>query len=869
MQQPGSSLGHYRIIRVLGSGGMGEVYEAEDTRLKRRVALKILPSETAEDPARRTRFQREAEAVAALNHPNIVTLYSVEEASGTTFLTMEVVDGRTLEAVVPPEGLPLPAVLTYAIPIVDAVATAHQRGIVHRDLKPANVMLTSDGRVKVLDFGIAKLVHDAADPGAATATFSGSAAAEGFTGFGQLLGTAAYMSPEQAQGLPADHRSDIFSLGVLLYEMATGVRPFRGDTQMSVLASIVKDDPPAIRTIRRGIPSAFERLVTECLDKNPDNRPQSGIEVRNRLGALAVSRRRPRWLVAAAVTALAVIAAAAVYFARRSSESDAALPGTPTFTRITFEPGTRDSPSLSPDGRDIVYASQPTPGHFELSLRRADGSGPVVDVNRGSGTQLDAPAFSPDGRQIAFVSWRDNSEGLFVMDRDGGNVRRIVNGAFDPSWTPDGREIVYSTESGQDPDGREAPCELWIVTVATGQTRRLTGTDAIDPNVSPDGRFVAFWALPVNQSGNQFAGGNRDIWVQPLAGGPRVRITDSESTDWSPAWSADGRYLYFSSDRSGTMNIWRVAVDPATGAPKGAPIAITAPASYVSEITVGKDGTVAYGAFDFDTAIKSIAFDPAAAVVVGSARTVVTGRRSWLHPDVSADGRSLTMRSFRGQEDVWVVNVDGSGLRQVTDDAARDRGSRWAPDGSLLFYSNRGGGYEFWTIHADGTGARQLTHGDWALNYPLPSHDGRWVAGTDPNTNEQLIFDARDWSKPPQRLPASPGKGQTYLRDWSPDDRRLVAADTSNHIWIFDLESRAWEPAGAGALPRWLPDGRRLLAVSRGHIVVIDPETKQTTDVYSEAGRYVGAVALTRDGRQLYFTSALTQSDIWTMRFRR
>jgi Tol biopolymer transport system component len=845
---------------------MGEVYEAEDTRLKRRVALKILPGETAQDPSRRARFHREAEAVAALNHPNIVTIYSVEEASGIAFLAMEVVDGRTLDAVIPPTGLTFPMLLRYAIPLVDAVAAAHQRGIVHRDLKPANVMVTADGRVKVLDFGIAKLAHDSTDPAAATATAS---AVPGLTGFGQVLGTAAYMSPEQAQGLPADHRSDIFSLGVLLYEMATGVRPFRGDTQLSLLASIVKDDPPAMGTVRKAIPSRFERLVSECLAKSPDRRPQSAAELRTRLTALSTATS-PRWVRIAVVgAALGVLIAAAVHFGRRSSEATDALPGTPTFTRISFEPGIRDSPSLSPDGRDIVYASQPRAGQYELSLRRVDGSGPVVNLNHETGTPLDAPAFSPDGRQIAFVSWRDNSEGLFLMDRDGGNVRRIVNGAFDPSWLPDGREIVYSTESGQDPDGREAPCALWIVNVATGQTRRLTGTDAIDPDVSPDGRFVAFWALPVNESGNQFAGGNRDIWVQPIAGGPRVRITDSESSDWSPAWSADGRYLYFSSDRSGTMNIWRVAIDPATGEPKGQPIAITAPASYVSEITVGKDGTLAYSAFDFDTAIKAIDFDPAAGAVIGAARTVVTGRRAWLHPDVSPDGRTLTMRSFRGQEDVWVVNVDGSGLRQVTDDAARDRGSRWAPDGSLVFYSSRGGTYQFWSIHADGTGARQLTHGDWALNYPLPSHDGRWVAGTDPNTNEQMIFDANDWATPPERLPAPPGKGQTYLRDWSPDDRRLAAADTTNHLWIFDRDSRAWEAAGTGVLPRWLPDGRRLLVSSRGHIALVDPVTKQARDVYSEPGRNINAVSLTRDGRHLYFTSSLTQSDIWTMRFRR
>jgi serine/threonine protein kinase len=233
----GQTLGHYRILELLGKGGMGEVYLAEDTRLNRRVALKVLSTDLGADPSRRERFEREARAAAALNHPNIVTIHSVEEAGGVPFLTLELVDGKTLGELIPAEGLPLERLLQLTIPLTDAVGAAHQKGITHRDLKPANVMVTSDGRVKVLDFGLAKLREQLEQDA------QGSMPTQELTGEGRILGTVAYMSPEQAEGRPVDPRSDVFSLGVMLYELATGRRPFTGDTHVSVLSAILRDTP--------------------------------------------------------------------------------------------------------------------------------------------------------------------------------------------------------------------------------------------------------------------------------------------------------------------------------------------------------------------------------------------------------------------------------------------------------------------------------------------------------------------------------------------------------------------------------------------------------------------------------------------------
>src|SRR5262245_10495929 len=265
----GTTLNHYRIVRSLGTGGMGEVYLADDTRLKRSVAIKILPAAVAEHADRRERFEREAQAIAALNHPNVVTIYSVERAGNVLFMTMEFVDGQTLADVMPRGGLPLRRLLSLASQIVDAVAAAHRHGIVHRDLKPANVMVTAGDRVKVLDFGLAKLREAAEDEISATLP------TRELTGEGKIVGTVAYMSPEQAEGKTVDERSDIFSVGVLLYELATGERPFTGDTSLSILSSILKDTPKTLSEINPALPRDLARIVRHCLAKDPERRYQS------------------------------------------------------------------------------------------------------------------------------------------------------------------------------------------------------------------------------------------------------------------------------------------------------------------------------------------------------------------------------------------------------------------------------------------------------------------------------------------------------------------------------------------------------------------------------------------------------------------
>jgi serine/threonine protein kinase len=279
--EPGSRLGAYEIVAALGAGGMGEVYLANDTRLGRQVALKVLPRDLAADPDRRERLAREAQAAARLNHPNIVTLFAFENVDDIAFLSMEYVNGALLSALIPPQGLALDRLLPFAIAIADAVSAAHQSGIVHRDLKPGNIMVASTGsRVKVLDFGLAKF-HETRlpDAGAPTRTVP-------ITADGRIVGTVAYMSPEQAEGRSTDARSDIFSLGALLFEMATGRPPFAGDSSMSVITAILRDTPPSVSDIRPGLPLEFARIVRRCLQKDPQRRYQTALDLRNALEEL-------------------------------------------------------------------------------------------------------------------------------------------------------------------------------------------------------------------------------------------------------------------------------------------------------------------------------------------------------------------------------------------------------------------------------------------------------------------------------------------------------------------------------------------------------------------------------------------------------
>ena len=884
----GSRLGAYEIVGAIGSGGMGDVYRARDTRLGRDVALKFLPDDLAADPDRRARFDREARALAALNHPGIVSIYAIETEGGQPFIAMECVEGRVLTDVIPKGGLPLDRLLALATQVAGAVAAAHTHGIVHRDLKPANVMVGPRDVVKVLDFGLAKLRDRNADAAETVAQ------AQDLTGEGRILGTVAYMSPEQAEGRTVDQRSDIFSLGVLFYEMAVGERPFKGDTSLSVLSAILRDTPTPLLEVNPSLPRELARVVRRCLAKAPDERYQSTADLRSDLddlrqashsgelrlpASIPVSSKTPsrRWTLAAGL-ALAVLGGLAGVAWRGSSEAVAPTAPRLTFSRLTLLDGVAQEPMISPDGKWVAYVSAIS-GNPDIYLQSTTGQ-TAINLTKDSPAPDTAPAFSADGERIAFRSERDGG-GLFVMGRTGESVRRLTKSGIQPTWFPDGRRLAFV--SAQNLEARAGGSftaesrgggiiELWTVDTTGGEPQRIYRGDAVQPRVSSNGRRIAFWAMQSNEDFTGFASPNRDVWTVAVDGTNPVRVTTDEATDWNPVWSPNGTELYFLSNRSGSMNLWRVGIDEGTGATTGEAQALTAPSSYVRHFSLSADGRLGtYANWATTSNLARIRIDARTAVTRGPTEAVTTGPRDFQNFDVNDDGQVVLMTTATQQEDLLIA-ATGSGLRHLLNDRYRDRSPRWTTDGrQVFFYSDRGQDYELYSIDGDGGGLRQLTDTGGKRFYPVPSRDGAKVLAADITSYELFVYDASGFTKAPDRLPPLPPelRGQSFIPlGWSPDGRSLSGTSGPN-VWVYSFETRAYRRVGTGggSTAQWFPDGRRLLINRQGRVYALDVETGAEREVLAIDGEAIGTARLSPDGTWLYFLHGSASGDIWTVRF--
>ena len=891
----GQTLLHYRILRALGSGGMGEVYAAEDTRLHRMVALKILPAAMAGDPERLARFQREAQAIAALNHPHVVTIYSVEESGSTHFLTMELVEGKTVAELVPPQGLSLNEFLKIAVPLADAVSAAHAQGVVHRDLKPSNVMVSASGRVKVLDFGLAKLRLEAL--GGVTQS---AVSTDRLTAPHHVFGTPAYMSPEQAEGRDVDHRTDIFSLGIVLYEMVTGRRPFTGDAPMSVISSILKDTPVPVLQLRPDLPPDLDRILRRCLAKDPSRRYQTALDLKNELedlalpapasapvaasvaapAAVAVEPRRRDWsrVIALVIASLTITGLIVGWKALTGSRTDNVSIAHPEFTQLTSAPAAELFPSLSPDGKWVVYAGEGA-GNRDIYLQSTTGQTPI-NLTADSSADDEQPAFSPDGELIAFRSSRDGG-GIFVMGRTGEAVRRITSAGFNPAWSPDGKDIAYTSGRMElRPQNSEGRSELWVVGANGDRPRQLYEGDATLPNWSPSGQRIAF-----SQRG---ANDQRRITIATIAaagGVSQIVETGTTDIDWNPVWSPDGQFLYYASDRAGSMNLWRVPVDEATGAARGEPQPITTPASFVAHVSIARDGKrLAYSSVLETQNIQRLQFDPEKGAPVGDPINVTTGSRKWSSPDPSPDGEWVVFYSqVQPEGDLYVIKADGSGagLRQLTNDDAIDRVPRWSPDGNwIACFSNRDSErLHVWKIHRDGSGLQRVETGVRETGIVAWSPDGsRFAAsGNDDmsarGTGQNMVV--LDPHRPleaqtPMRFPAPPPNGLFVPNSWSPDGRAIAGQNgfAMQGVGVYWLESRKYERlTDFGEWPVWLPDSRHILFVARlgREFHLLDTVTRKTRLVFSVHRDTLGPPRLTRDGRAAYFSRRVTESDIWLL----
>lgn len=609
-----------------------------------------------------------------------------------------------------------------------------------------------------------------------------------------------------------------------------------------------------------------------ALEQTPAHRYATAAEVADALRAAetagraagAVRRWRSPVAVAAGAGAVAALVGAAWWLATSSPPA-----GPPTFTRLTDQPGPELYPTLSPDGASLAYAGRSS-GNWDVYLLRVGGKNPInlTEDSRADDTQ---PAFSPDGQRIAFRSERGGG-GIFVMGATGESVKRLTDRGYNPAWSPDGKEVAYATSRFVRPDIRwDVASQLVAVNVTTGATRVLTptGQDAVQPHWSPRGHRIAYW-------GNR--GAVRDIWTIRADGSEPVAVTDDAHLDWDPVWSADGRFLYFSSDRGGSMNLWRIAIDERSGNVLGRPEPVTTPSPYSGYIAVPRHGArIAYVQQVRTVNLAHIGFDPARGTVVGEPVLITQGLRDVMGPRVSPDGRWVSFFTLGKQEDLFVMRIDGTGLRQLTEDTYRDRGARWSPDGTRIgFFSTRSGRYEIWSINVDGSDPQQLT--DFGCNLgPIWSPDGtRFVCNKFPGVTP-LVVTLRNSTKYGAVQPLVPwGENGEAFRpwDWSPDGRSLAGhvgtpAGPSG-IVVYSFESRQYQQlTEIGQNPRWLSDSRRLLFHHEGQIYLVDSHTKKVRHVLSVGAHDVeDFFSSSADDHLLVFGIVVTEADVWMMESR-
>lgn len=881
----GRTIGPYRVVALLGMGGMGEVYVAEDERLGRRVALKLLPPEFTHNAERIHRFEREARTASALNHPNIVTIYDVGQSDGTYFIATELVEGQTLRDLMLAGHPDLKVSLNMIGQIADALAAAHAAGVVHRDVKPENIMVRPDGYVKVLDFGLAKLTERETSQ----RDIDNSTLIQ-HTETGAVMGTAAYMSPEQALGQELDHRTDIFSLGVVSYELASGKHPFRGPTAAATFAALLNREPPPLAESNPEISPDLERIIGRALEKDRELRyqtasdfhsdlkrwqraqessPKTSSFVNLRAQRLArLSRARVTETVVAAI-ALVVIAAFVFVAMRRLRPQPTTEPvKNLSFTQLTDQSGAEFFPSLSPDGKSVVYASKAS-GNWDLFEQRIGGKN-LRNLTADTKADDTQPAYSPDGERIAFRSEREGG-GLFEMGATGESVKRLTDFGYHPAWSPNGHEIAFSTHNIEDPNDRSLErSDIWIVDASSGAKRQLTGEwvgDAAQPQWSPSGARIAYWS--------RRKGGQRDLWTIAATGGTPLAVTDDVDFDWNPVWSPDGKYLYFSSDRGGQMNLWRVPIEEQTGKVTGPPEPLTTPSPYAEHLSFSRDGRRAVYVSQISSKhILKAEFNPDTAALTTAPVAVTEGSKHTAQPNLSPDGQFFVY-STQGdkQEDLFIIDKDGaSPPRQLTDDHFKDRHPRWSPDGNrIVFYSDRGGTYEAWTINRDGSGLRQMTFNNGlTVIYSFWSPDGSRLAYNLRDESCWIIEADKPWAEQtPQRVPDPPDNtGLFRAFSWSPDGRKLAGwinspADKVG-IMLYTFETKNFERiTNFGSRPIWLHDNRRMIFRDEGKLFLVNAETKKVQEIALQSPYPVIEYGLTGDSRTLYYTLLSTEADIW------
>ena len=746
----GRTIRHYKITGALGEGGMGVVYRAEDTQLGRTVALKSLPLAAVADEARRARFLREARAASSLNHPHIITIHDLIHEGAEAFLVMELIDGKTLEALIHGHGIPLGEALRFAIPIADALAAAHQAGIVHRDLKPGNVMVTQSGVVKVLDFGLAKVpVHGSLGANDATRTAS-------HTEEGAIIGTISYMSPEQAQGKPVDARSDIFSFGALFYEMLTGRKAFTGETKLSTLAAVLEKEPPPISAILPGLPREVDRLLHRCLRKDPAKRWQTMADLKvaleelkeesdsGRLSGTAASPTisAPSRKALYGAIAAAVLLAAAAFVWMHSRQAPVETPMRKV--TLTTYPGSEIQPTLSPDGRQIAFAwNGPQADNFDIYVKMIDSGEPLRLTSDPAEERM--PRWSPDGKVIAF----NRGNGIYAIAPLGGSERKLTEvseqfGGF--NWRPDGKALAIADQNA-----------IYVFTLDDGHKTKVSPPSAAAthrmPAFSPDGQSIAFMQSPALV-------GQSQLMVIPAAGGVAQRLAIEASFFYTPVWTADGREVIVSIDTG--EGLARVPVPDGKAVGKAVVIAAVAEDARDPAISAAPPRLV-YSRGTSDSDIWTLTGNK-------PERLIASTRRDFA-AQISPDGRRLAFTSDRtGSWELYVSDAQGGKQTQLTNfNGAIVEATDWSPDGKeILGAVLEKGNRDVFVIGSEGGVPQRLTREPSQEGRPKFSRDGRTVYFRSDRSGREEIW----------KIPRAGGPATQVTRDGGFDAQESIDGKT-------------------------------------------------------------------------------------------
>lgn len=879
----GQWLGNYQILSPIGAGGMGEVYLAEDTRLKRKVALKLLPTAFTQDAERLRRFEREAQLVSALNHPNILTIHDfgqTDAASGRLhYIVMEFIEGVTLRERLTRGRLPLPEALSIVKQIAAALDRAHKAGIFHRDIKPENVMLRPDGLVKVLDFGLAKL--SAKDEGGRMknekdADFqlppSSFRLHPSRTASGMVMGTPRYMSPEQARGQNLDERTDVFSLGVVFYEMLTGEPAFAGASTAEVFAALLDKEPPPLRQFIPEVPGSLQEIINRMLGKEREQRyatirevladlAQSGLTTASGSGdqpvwqaaavrdnELSIWSRQPasaaaraivvnsspslwqktrlKWLAVVLVLTGLVSFAGYRWLATRNSPTEIPT-GEARFVPLISQTGTKNCVTISPDETRIAFGwdggrgAEASPADIYVKVIGTDG--PPLQLT--STTENEShPVWTPDGKYVTFIRHLPDKKVVLRVPASGGPEQKLTETVSSASWLPDGKTLAV----GGLPDVADGK-GIFLITPETGERTRLTTPDPSDtdhyPRVSPDGKFVAFT--------RDFGGGLQDVFVVPVSGGALKQLTFEKSKFYGLAWTNDSQELVFSAKRHGTRGLWRI---PAQG------------------------GTLV--------------------------RVAINGQYP-TDPDISRRGNMLVWTERSTDSNLWLFQSAGSGgsdgpgkfgapVRLPMSSFYEETSPSFSPGGQkIVFNSDRSGALELWLCDTEGkTPARQLTRAGSAGS-PRWSYDGNWIAFDSYNGKDVDIYVvSATGDGPPRRLTSD--RASENLPAWSRDGQWIYFRSSrtgSGQIYKIPVaggaDTTARQLTFNGALEGFeSPDGK-LFYYSKGrgvygiYSVPVDGGEEQLVPELKEAG-YWRSWTVTNDG--IAYLAKKSNSE-WDIRF--